>query len=95
MAVTWCRREFRVELTTYEPWVPRDFNDFDQITVHRTARDAQASGLEFHHIGVIKFVAVPMSFGDEVRAVGARDETVAGEFALLPTEPHGAANITS
>ncbi len=89
----WLRFEFRVELAAEEPGVARDLADFDVGTIGRFAGDAEAIVFEDLLVFAVEFVAVAVAFADGGFPVGLTGEAIGGEFAIISTKAHGAAEF--
>ena len=63
------RAQLGMELAAEEPWMAREFHDFDQLIVGRSAGGHEADLLQRLAIVVVDFVAMTMALGDAAAAV--------------------------
>ena len=61
--------KFRVELAGDEKWVLRQFDNLDQLAVGCKSTEDKLCGLEPFAIGIVEFVAMPMTFVDDERPI--------------------------
>ncbi len=83
--------EFWMELARDEEGVVFQLDDFDEFAVGRSAAKDEPGFFKFGPVGVIEFVAMPMPFVDQERAVNVVCAGTHDELARLSTETHGAA----
>jgi hypothetical protein len=93
MSPAWGRGEFRMELAGQKPGVSRNFDGLDQFAIERGSAKFQPGRFQACLVMIVEFIPVAMTFRDDVLPVYTACQTIRGQFALLATQTHGAADL--
>ena len=86
------RFEFRMELATEEPRMPRKLDDFDKVLVGRDAGDNKTVIRQHLFELPVELIAMAMPFGNDIGLINAIGERTRFEIRRIGTETHRAAD---
>ena len=72
MSLGWFRLEFRMTLHRHEPGMVRQLDYLNQLTIGTRATELHPMRRELRAVLVVKFVAMPVAFGNQERTIGTR-----------------------
>ena len=85
--------ELWVRLSADPEWVATEFDELDEPMIGRGARQPEVRGRELALIARVELIAVTMTFGYNLLAVGLRHLGAGLQLGHVGTEAHGSAEV--
>ena len=95
MWIRWARLELRVKLAPQKPRVPFPvyLDDLNQMPIREDTTEDHPCRCQLIDVSIIEFVPMPVSFVDELLAIGLRGVCTRSYPTRIGAQPHGTAQI--